>query len=183
MSDESAPEVHEPVPVEAQAATAEPVAAETVAPAPRKRRLWPFIVGGAVVLAAILTGLVIGVVTLLSVIGGSPSKTVTDYDLSFQNSDCELFTSTTTEQFQKDFFGGTFDCDAFVENADALTVDGVYSYDVTVVISSVKGETAEVVTTETDTSAGDPIDFSLRYHLVNEGGRWLIESIDNETPE
>ena len=170
MSDETAPEASEPA-----------VADEL--PAPKKRRLWPFIVGGAVVLAAVLTGLVVGVVTLLSVVGGSPAKTVTDYDLSFQKSDCDLFTSTTTKQFQNDFFGGTFDCEAFEENAGTLTIEGVYSYDVSVVISSTKGDTAEVVTTETDNSTGDPVDFTLRYHLVNEGGRWLIEAIDNETPE
>ena len=166
MSDETVPVVPEPDP-----------AAVPAPPAPAKRRLWPFIVGGAIVLAAILTGLVLGV------IGGSPAKTVTDYDRSFQMSDCELFTSTTTEEFQNDFFGGDFDCAAFAKNAEDLTVDGVYSYDVTIVISSIKGDKAEVVTTETDNSTGEPIDFSLRYHLVNEGGRWLIESIDNETPE
>ena len=168
MSDDTAPETAEPAEVQ---------------PAAKKRRLWPYIVGGAVVLALVVTGAVLGALALLATLGGDPAKTVTDYDLSFKNSDCDLFTSTTTEQFQNDFFGGEFDCDAFVKNADALTIEGEYSYDVTVVISSVDGDTAEVVTNEADTSTGESVDFTLRYRLVHEGGRWLVDAIDNETPE
>ena len=178
MADETIPEPTEPEAPEAPEAPAAPAVAE----ARRARPLWPFVVGGGVILALVLTGIVIGVVSLLGAFGSDPKKAVTDYDLSFENADCDLFTGSTTQQFQDDFFGGTFDCEAFVTNADGLTVDGEYTYDVSVVISSVDGDTAEVVTNEVDTSAGDPVEFTLRYHLVKDGSRWLIDGIDNETP-
>ena len=171
-------------PVDPAVAPAQPVdPAYAAPPAPKKRKVWPFLVGGGVVLILVIVGIIVGVVALLGAFGGDPKKTVTDYDLSFKNSDCDLFTSTTTDQFQDSFFGGDFSCDDFVENADALTVDGVYAYDVTVVISSIDGDTAEVVTNEVDSSTGEDVDFTLRYYLVKDGGNWLIDGIENETPE
>jgi len=150
--------------------------------APAKRKVWPFVLGGGiVVLILLIVGIVFAVTAVLGALGGDPKKAVTDYDLSFETADCELFQSTTTQEFQDNFFGEALDCDRWVENAKALTVDGEYQYDVKIVISKTEGDTAEVVTNETDTSSGDPVDYTLRYYLTKVDGHWLIEGIDNES--
>lgn len=168
-----------PAAPDAAAAYAAPPASPAGAP---KRKIWPFVLGGGIlVLILIIVGIVFAVGAVLGALGGDPKKTVTDYDLSFETADCELFQSTTTTEFQDNFFGEPLDCDRWVENAEALTVDGVYSYDVKVVISKTDGETAEVVTNETDSSGDEPVDYTLRYYLTKVDGHWLIGGIDNES--
>ncbi len=169
------------------AAPAAPVATpiDGTYPAPvatPKRKVWPWVLGGGILLFVLLiAGAIIAVAAILGAFGGDPKKAVTDYDKSFETADCELFQSTTTTEFQDSFFGEKFDCARWVENAEALTVDGVYAYDVKIVISKTNDDTAEVVTQETDTSSGDPVDYTLRYYLTKVDGHWLIDGIDNES--
>ena len=172
MADEPTPET--PVPTTPFAAAA---------PAPvAKRKIWPFVLGGAIlVFVLLIVALVVAVLTIFGALGGDPKKTVTDYDLSFKKADCALFQSTTTPEFQDGFFGETFDCASWLDNAEGLTIDGKYAYSVRVVSSEVQGSTAEVVTDEVDSTSGDPVDYSLRYYLVQTNGHWLIDGIDNET--
>ena len=191
MADEPTPEI--PVPNTSETAPPPPPAApplvpatavfDPTAPAPvKKRKIWPFVLGGAIlVFVLLIVALVVAVLTIFGALGGDPKKTVTDYDLSFKNSDCELFQSTTTTEFQDDFFGEAFDCGTWEDNAKGLTIDGKYAYSVRVVSSEVQGSTAEVVTDEVDSTSGDPVDYSLRYHLVQSNGHWLIDGIENET--
>ncbi|MCU1412026.1 MAG: hypothetical protein JWR04_2733 [Rhodoglobus sp.] len=189
MADEPTPEIPVPTPSEAAPPPPAPPAAPTTAafdpaaPAPvKKRKIWPFVLGGAIlVFVLLIVALVVTVLTVFGALGGDPKKTVTDYDLSFKKADCALFQSTTTTEFQDGFFGKDFDCATWVDNAKGLTVDGEYAYSVRVVSSEVQGSTAEVVTDETDSTSGDPVDYSLRYYLVQTGGHWLIDGIDNET--
>jgi len=180
MADEPTPEI--PVPTAAVPA-APAVPFDPAAPAPvKKRKIWPFVLGGAIlVFVLLIVALVVTVLTIFGALGGDPKKTVTDYDLSFKNVDCELFQSTTTTKFQDGFFGEDFDCATWVDNAKGLTIDGEYAYSVRVVSSEVDGSTAEVITEEVDSTSGDPVDYSLRYYLVQTNGHWLIDGIDNET--
>jgi|GEM_PF-939695 len=186
MADEPTPEI--PVPTPESAApipTRTPeVAATTPAAPPAKRKIWPFVLGGAIlVFVLLIAGIIVAVTAVFGALGGDPKKTVTDYDLSFKNADCALFQRTTTDEFQQNFFGGELDCKQWEDNAKALTLDGVYQYKVEVVSSDVNGDAAEVVTNEVDSSSGAPVDYALRYFLTKSGGNWLIEGIDNETPE
>lgn len=171
MADQTTPDVPVPAPEEA-------------APAP-KRKIWPFVLGGAIVVfLLIVVGLVVLVLTIFGVLGGGdPKATVINYDQSFKKADCALFQSTTTTDFQDQFFGETLDCDQWIENAKALTIDGKYLYTVKVLSSDVEGTSAEIVTDEVDSTSGEPVDYSLRYYLVQTDGRWLIDGIDNETSE
>lgn len=146
-----------------------------------RRKIWPFVLGGGIlVFIVVVVGVVLAAGSVLGAFGGDPKTTVVNYDLSFENADCKLFQSTTTEEFQNNFFEDGFDCAAWVDNAEALTVDGEYAYVVTVVISKANGDQAEVVTKETDSSSGDPVDYTLRYYLTKVDGRWLIDGIGNE---
>lgn len=196
MADEPTPEIpvpapETPVPAPAAPTVAAPTVAAPAAPeytaptAAPKRKIWPFVLGGAILVFLLLVvGLVIAVLTIFGVLGGGdPKQTVVDYDKSFKNADCSLFQSTTTTAFQDQFFGEDLDCAQWVENAEALTIDGKYQYTVKVISSDVEGTTAQVVTDEVDSTSGDPVDYSLRYYLVQTNGHWLIEGIDNETAE
>lgn len=149
-------------------------------PAPR-RTIWPFVLGGGILLAVlVIGGLVLAVSAVLGVFGSDPKKSVTDYDLSFEKVDCELFQSVTTTSFQDAFFNEPFDCSRWVDNAESLTADGEYLYDVKIVISKTDGDTAEVVTQETDRTGESPQDYTLRYYLLKTEGRWLIDGINDE---
>jgi hypothetical protein len=156
--------------------------ADTTAPAPAapRRKVWPFVLGGGILLLVLV---VVGAVVLVGGLlrGGDPATTVLDFDKAFATADCALFQATTTPAFQESFFGDTFACDAWVENAKALTVDGEYLYTVEVTETTVTDDEADVATSETDSSQGAATDYELVYHLIRDGGSWRIDSIDNVT--
>lgn len=182
---ESAPEVPIPAPSDAAPAPAPaPASAPDSVEPSSARKIWPFVVGGAaLVLVLVIAAIVVVVVTIVTALGSDPKKAVSDYDLSFKNADCALFQSTTTPEFQQAFFGGDLDCAQWEENARALTIDGVYQYEVQIVSSEIDGDSAEVVTEETDSSSGSATDYALRYYLTRSSGHWLVDDIDDETSE
>lgn len=191
MVDETTPtpEPTEPfvAPTEQPVAATEPVVAPTEQPVaatepPKKRRIWPFILaGGILVFLAIVVGAIVLIVNIVTGLTATPTKAVLDLDKAFATADCDLLISTTTQDFRDAYFSeGTFDCAAWEENANALTVDGVYAYEVTVNGSEIDGATAEVTTTEIDSTGEEPITFELKYTLVNDGG-WLVDYIENVT--
>ena len=157
-----------------------PVAGGTVPPtgAPRKRPVWPFVLGGGILLLVLLiAGVGVLLVNLLGTL--SPSKTVTEFDRSFAEVNCELFQKSTTTDFQENFFGEKFTCAPWEDNARKLQVDGEYAYKVALGTTTVDGNRAEVRTTETDSTGDKPAIYRLEYHLVNTGGTWLIDSIED----
>ena len=181
-----APPAAEPVtPAEAPVASVPdfppPAPAYAAVPAPRKRRIWPFVLGGGILvfLAVVITVAVI-IVNLVTAV--TPAKTVLNFDRAFEQADCELLLDSTTDAFQDSFFGGEVDCAAWVENAQALTVDGEYQYIVEVNGETISGDTAEVTTVETDSTSGDPVVYELVYHLVKDGS-WRIDTIDDVSPQ
>ena len=172
-----------PVPAVADAAPAPsaPVA-PAQAPAPGKRRIWPFILGGAVVLLIlIVVGVTVLVGTILGAVGGAngPAATVIAFDKAYADINCAEFQSTTTPAFQDTYFQEGFSCDQWNPIATGLHDDGKYDYTVVVTDTTVSGATADVTTTERDTTPGSEKDYALLYHLVKSGNAWLIDGIEN----
>jgi hypothetical protein len=149
---------------------------------PGKRRIWPFILGGAVVLLIlIVVGVTVLVGTILGAVGGtnSPAATVIAFDKAYADIDCAGFQSTTTPAFQETYFDQGFTCDQWNPIATGLHDDGKYDYTVVVNGTTVSGATADVTTTERDTTPGSEQDYALLYHLVKSGNAWLIDGIEN----
>ncbi|MBN9240525.1 MAG: hypothetical protein BGO97_12510 [Micrococcales bacterium 70-64] len=171
-----------PVPLPEYAAPEVPVAEGAPAPAPAKRPIWPFVLGGAVLLFILaIVGVVIAVLAVFGAFGADPSKTVLEYDRAFETADCALFQKTLSDGYEQAAFGGELDCAAWTENAENYTTDGTYAFTVRVQSMTVDGDAAQVVTHETDTSSGSPQDYDVRYYLVKENGDWVIDDIVNET--
>lgn len=169
-----------PVPVPEYVAPALPVVEG--APLPAKRPLWPWVLGGAVLLFILaIVGVVIAVMAVFGAFGADPSKTVLEYDRAFETADCDLFQKTLSAGYEESAFGGDLDCAAWTENAKTYTTDGTYAFTVRVQSTTVDGEQAQVVTHETDVSSGSAQEFDVRYYLVKESGTWVIDDIVNET--
>ncbi|CAN5308917.1 hypothetical protein BH11ACT4_BH11ACT4_11330 [soil metagenome] len=170
------------VPGAPQAAGAETAAAEPAAApaAPAKRKIWPFILaGGLLLLVLLIVGVSVLVGTIIGTLvnGSSPSATVLAFDKSFKETDCTLFQKTTTSDFQSTYFDQEFTCDQWNSIATSLHDNGVYNYTVVVHDTKVSGDTADVTTTEKDTTPGGEQTYELDYRLVKTGGSWVIDGI------
>lgn len=191
-----------PVPPATSAAPAVPVASaasagevvppilnapgESVVPpilnAPTKRRIWPYILGGGVLLIIlIIVGVSLLIGTILNAVGdsSSPGATVLAFDDSFKKTDCAEFTSTTTADFQASYFDEGFSCDQWEPIAEGLHDNGVYHYTVVVNDTKINGNAADVTTSEKDTTPGSEESYELDYRLLKSNGGWLIDSITN----
>jgi hypothetical protein len=153
-----------------------------VAAVPGKRRIWPFVLGGAVLLLIlIIVGVSLAIGAILNAVGdsSSPSATVIAFDDSFKRTDCTLFQSTTTPGFQASYFDEGFSCDQWEPIAEGLHDNGVYHYTVVVNDTKINGNSADVTTSEKDTTPGAEESYELDYRLLKSNGGWLIDSITN----
>ena len=184
-----APSIPEPLapPVPPPPAPDAPTMVATEAPpspmvaAPPRRRIWPWIVGGAaVVLIIIIVAVVLAVTTFLGTLA-APSKAVTSFDNAYKNSDCTLYQATTTEEFRNASFNGSFDCGQFTDVADSFHDNGVYNYTLDIKSSSISNNTATVKTLEADTSPGEEQTYNLIYTLVRQDGKWVIDNLQEDS--
>ena len=155
-------------------------------PAPERgaRATWPWILGGAL-LAAALLGLG-GTVLVLNTAGSpasealapvgplEPREVVLAYYQAHETKDCDLFVSVTTEQFREEI--ELPDCEAFLHNLEVSgpTGDGENS------ITAVREEDGAVTvhTEETVDLDGELLAFSMEYYLVAENGVWRIDQVE-----
>lgn len=162
-------------------------------PAPPKRPIWPWLVGGGALLLVI-----IGVIVAVIVAGvlaarpsgpdpdpgpvgpvGSPEETLQDLFDAWWAGDCDAYLAVTTPEFgadwtQDDDTSG-FTCESFEQRADSyygastdLTLD--------VTSSDVNGETATLESTESGTDAEGTWSTSYVHEVVVRDGRWLVNS-------
>ena len=136
---------------------------------PRKRRVWPSIVGigGRLLLLAI--GVVVLFVVVLNKASEGPREAVHDFDTAWRTGDCVLLEETTTEAYRDST--GWNDCEAFKASGPATT-EGL-SLDITGF--TVSGDSATVTTTEKYPEEDAPLTGS--YDLVKVGGDWKIDSV------
>jgi hypothetical protein len=154
---------------------AAPPTGQPVVPPPARRSKLPWIIGGAALALLVIVGVVIAVV-VSSILGAvrAPQEVIGQYDKAFDEADCELYFSITTEAYQESFEPT---CEGF-ESVAQNFLDSYTDYTVTVTNTSVTGDTAIVETTETFILDGEPGADEYTYHLVRSGNVWLIDQLD-----
>jgi hypothetical protein len=166
--------------------------------APRKKsKLWILwvVLGGVVVLvivlAVLLIPLVVGWFTSSATTGGSADETravqaVELYDDAWDEADCDAYEESTTEAYRESI--ALTDCTTFEAEARAFG-ESTDDYELEVTgVEATGEERIEVVTLETYQrlfdDEGEPLDEpqavedTLRYVLVPEGDRWVIDGLD-----
>lgn len=153
---------------------AQPPAMPAVAPPARRSKL-PWILGGAALALLVIVGVVIAIL-VTSILGAvrAPQEVIGQYDKAFDEADCELYFSVTTEAYQESFEPT---CEGF-ESVAQNFLDSYSDYKVTVTNTSISGDTAIVETTETFILEGEPGADEYTYHLVKSGNAWLIDQLD-----
>jgi len=141
--------------------------------APKKRRVWPWLVALAAVVA-LAGGAVFAVSTLTGVFRQGPVTAVDNLESSLANLDCSSFRSFTSSAVRNAYFSSTgkFTCAEWNEIADDFIHEGEYRYDVTAESVEVNGTQAIVTRTE-----HDPIDdtaFEVTYGLDRTDGSWVV---------
>ena len=141
---------------------------------PRRRRVWPWIAGGAVALCAVLAAAVVLTVHLLGVVVKAPESVVMQLDLAWNTSDCDLAEATMTDDYleRSDLDG----CENFLEAAQ-IYHESYDDYSTVVDSSNVDGSTATVLTTETSVADGESEELEWAYTLVLVDDRWLVDDI------
>ena len=156
-------------------AVTSPAATSPAAPPPARRSKLPWIIGGAAVGLLVILGVVIAVV-VSSILGAvrAPQEVIGEYDRAFDEADCEIYLSITTEAYQESFEPT---CEGF-ESVAQNFLDSYSDYKVIVTNTSVSGETATVETTETFVLDGEPGTDEYTYYLVRSGNTWLIDRLE-----
>jgi hypothetical protein len=154
-----------------------PPDAGAVPPPPARRSKLPWILGGVglAVVVLIVVAIVVGFNVIFGAVKG-PQEVVGAYDRAFDEVDCELYLSITTETYQESFMPT---CEEFEATAQNF-VDSYSDYTVTVTDTAVTGDTATVRTTETYVLDGEAGSDLYVYHLVQSDGAWLIDALDLE---
>lgn len=166
----------EPVVPAVPAAPVTPAVPSAPVPPARRSKL-PWILGGVGLGLVVL--IVVAVVVVFNVILGAtkgPQEVVGAYDRAFDEVDCELYLSITTEAYQESFMPT---CEEFEATAQDF-VDSYSDYKVTVTGTSITNNTATVNTTETYVFEGEAGTDLYVYHLVQSDGAWLIDQLDLE---
>lgn len=143
------------------------------AAAPKKRRVWPWVlgIGGGLVVLGIIA--VVAVVMLVGKATSGPKSAADSFNTAYFSGDCKGYLDVTTADFRSvDGYPGTCDeatAAAYFPDLKAgqfsISLDGVET----------NGSTATVTGNVTSTSmANGP----LTYHLVKVDGKWLVDSIE-----
>lgn len=157
--------------------------------APRRVPVWPFILGGAVLLLIVL-----GVIAAIAIPAylraqeeaqlaadeKAAEETVLAFDAAYEDADCDDFEAVTDEDFRDEWsdrnFDEDYDCDAWEDAAEELSEDGDYLYSVDVDEVEVRGDRATVTTTE---SFDDGEQYEYEYKLERQDdGVWLVTAYD-----
>ena len=141
-----------------------------VAVAPKKRKIWPWILGigifllvGVIVLVAVIVGVVMNATA-------GPREAIDSFDQAWADANCQQMESVTTAAYRD--ATGYSDCAVFEETATSL--GGATSLSVT--STEISNGVATVETVESYT--GDSTKYDVVYTLVQEDGAWLIESVE-----
>ena len=154
--------------------------AEAPVPAPRKRTIWPWIVGGAAALVLLVIGVGLGVVLIAAAQKEADleavEQTVRSFDASYEELDCDLFEEVTAEELRDELYEPDgYDCDDWEQNAEKFfDDDGDYTFDVEVESVTVTGDRARVETSESWQSEGTPYSATVTYRLERQDGAWII---------
>jgi hypothetical protein len=160
---------------EEQPVAPSPAATPPVPAAPVRRSKLPWILGGVGLALVIIVGIAAAVIvsTVLGAVKG-PQAVVGEYDRAYDEVDCDLYFSLTTEAYRESFEPT---CEGF-ESVAQNFLDSYSEYKVTVTDTTISGDTATVETTETFKLDGVPGTDEYTYHLIKSGNVWLIDQLD-----
>lgn len=145
--------------------------------APKKRKVWPWLVGAGVVIVLLVVGVIVAVAMFAKNVMDGPLQAVEDYDQAWQNVDCDLMQGATTDAFQER--NGFSDCATFETTAQPFA-DSLGTYTVDVNSTSIVNSTATIVAEETWTDTeGEVTVYTYQYTLNKVGDAWLIESVED----
>ncbi len=153
------------------------VQATGIESAPKKRKVWPWLVGAGVVILLLIVGVIVAVTMFAKNVMDGPLQAVEDYDQAWQNVDCDLMQGATTAAFQER--NGFADCATFEATAQPFA-DSLGTYTVDVNSTSIENNTAviEAEETWTDKDGGVTV-YTYKYTLNKVGDTWLIESVED----
>lgn len=138
------------------------------AAAPRKRKVWPIVVGviGAIVLVIVIA--IIALVLVLRSVTSGPQESAQALFDAWKSQDCEAEYAVTESSNL-----GTVD--EFCANADYSWVDDMEGWTIDITGTSITNDSAVVTTTETYTwqGEGDPVTETWEYNFANIDGEWL----------
>lgn len=162
-----------PAPVAVPAAPM-PVSASIPPPplavAPKKRKVWPWILGiGIFVLVGVIVLVAVIVAVVMNATAG-PREAIDAFDQAWADASCEQMQAVTTSNYRE--VAQYTDCAVFEETAASL--GGATSLSVT--STDITNGVATVETIET--YEGDSTEYKAVYVLVQEDGNWLIDSVD-----
>lgn len=181
-ADAPAPEVAAPevkVPDVIAPAPAQPfgVQATGIESAPKKRKVWPWLVGAGVVILLLIVGVIVAVTMFARNVMDGPLQAVEDYDQAWQNVDCDLIQDATSVAFQ--VRNGFDDCATFEATAQPFA-DSLGTYTVDVNSTSIENNTAVIEAEETWTDKDGKVTvYTYQYTLTKVGDAWFIESVED----
>ncbi|CAN5290702.1 hypothetical protein BH09ACT5_BH09ACT5_05090 [soil metagenome] len=137
--------------------------------------LWPWFVGGGLLLLFLAIGAAIAVVLLVLPLT-SPQATVERYNRAWWTADCDALRATITPAYSDAFNtdGTAFTCASFEEQSAELYREA-YDFDLEITSVEVLGSTATVTAVETGTDGGGDYTYEWTYTLVRDGIRWLVD--------
>lgn len=156
--------------------------------APRKRLVWPWVLGGSLLLFVLAVGVAVIVFALSAFTAARSSqaqtaaveKVVNEFDAAYADADCDAFEAVTNKAVRDDaIVDGEYTCSAWIDVAESFVVDGDYSYEVEINDTEVHGRTATVVTTESwDDGEGGTESDDYEYTLKHGDDGWIIVKYD-----
>jgi hypothetical protein len=144
------------------------------------KRRWPWIVGAAVAVLLIVAGILTAFAVRNAIDSADATTQVLRFDVAYRDTDCSLFESVTTSELRDALLGEPYDCSAWQSVAETLTVDGTYTYDMTVTGTQVNGDSATVSTSETFIGFdGSKQTVAFDYDLTRTDSGWVITDYAN----
>lgn len=136
------------------------------------RPMWHWLVLGGIALVGLLLVSLVGLIVLLNLLGrGNPQDTLDDFYSSMENSDCELYMDSTTEEFRRAL--EITSCTAFDQ-----TLGTVSAVDYTVNDRVNRQGYAIFEVTENIVNAdGGKEEVRLRYFILRTDGQWDLDGI------
>ncbi|ASK65046.1 hypothetical protein CFK39_03525 [Brachybacterium avium] len=142
-------------------------------PSGRPRRpLWHWLLlGGAGALGLLVVGIFAVVIAFQVLTRGNPRTTLEDFYSSLENTDCELFMESTTDDFRR--VTGLTSCESFEE-----TLGDVSAIDYRVQDRINRQGYAIFEVTETYSDNGEAVEVELRYYVRRIDGQWDLDVIE-----
>lgn len=140
---------------------------------PRPRRpMWHWLLlGGAAAFGLLVVGVFAVFIGFQLLTRGNPQTTLEDFYSALENTDCETFMESTTEEYRQ--ATGLTSCEIFEEALGGLSA---IDYQIDERINRQGYAIFEV--TETYSEGGEDVEVELRYYVRRIDGQWDLDGIE-----